>query len=181
MSESMLLVDPLAALFRPALTGLPPLLLETNHVEVTPLPPLAHWMYFLPLHRQSEIGPDGHPKRGGFLPPVPLLPGQVMTAEDAVRRTEESLRALGAGSDCVVSRFVREIPMGYPVPTLGRDDIVRTVDEGLRAHGLYSRGRFGGWRYESSNQDYGYMQGREAVDNALSGTPEDVYWHPDRF
>lgn len=42
MSESMLLVDPLAALFRPALTGLPPLLLETTHVEVTPLPPLAH-------------------------------------------------------------------------------------------------------------------------------------------
>ncbi|MBL8288973.1 MAG: MaoC family dehydratase N-terminal domain-containing protein [Rubrivivax sp.] len=38
----------------------------------TPLPPLWHWLYFLPLHRQSEIGPDGHPRRGGFLPPVPL-------------------------------------------------------------------------------------------------------------
>jgi 3-methylfumaryl-CoA hydratase len=38
----------------------------------TPLPPLAHWMYFLPAARMSEIGPDGHPKRGGFLPPVPL-------------------------------------------------------------------------------------------------------------
>jgi len=36
------------------------------------LPPLWHWLYFLPLHRQSEIGPDGHAKRGGFLPPVPL-------------------------------------------------------------------------------------------------------------
>jgi 3-methylfumaryl-CoA hydratase len=38
----------------------------------TPLPGLWHWLYFLPLHRQSEIGPDGHAKRGGFLPPVPL-------------------------------------------------------------------------------------------------------------
>jgi len=38
----------------------------------TPLPALWHWLYFLPLHRQSEIGPDGHAKRGGFLPPVPL-------------------------------------------------------------------------------------------------------------
>ena len=38
----------------------------------TPLPPLWHWLYFLPLHRGSEIGPDGHAKRGGFLPPVPL-------------------------------------------------------------------------------------------------------------
>jgi 3-methylfumaryl-CoA hydratase len=38
----------------------------------TPLPPLWHWLYFLPRHRQSEIGDDGHAKRGGFLPPVPL-------------------------------------------------------------------------------------------------------------
>jgi len=38
----------------------------------TPLPPLWHWLYFLPHVRQSEVGPDGHPKRGGFLPPVPL-------------------------------------------------------------------------------------------------------------
>ncbi len=38
----------------------------------TALPALWHWLYFLPHHRQSEIGPDGHAKRGGFLPPVPL-------------------------------------------------------------------------------------------------------------
>jgi 3-methylfumaryl-CoA hydratase len=36
------------------------------------LHPVWHWLYFLPLARQSEIGPDGHPKRGGFLPPVAL-------------------------------------------------------------------------------------------------------------
>src|SRR5215510_4509774 len=36
------------------------------------LPPLWHWLYFLPSYRQSEAGPDGHAKRGGFLPPVPL-------------------------------------------------------------------------------------------------------------
>jgi 3-methylfumaryl-CoA hydratase len=38
----------------------------------TPLPPLWHWLYFLPIAAQSDIGPDGHPKRGGFMPPVPL-------------------------------------------------------------------------------------------------------------
>ena len=38
----------------------------------TAVPPLWHWLYFLPHARASEIGPDGHPKRGGFLPPVPL-------------------------------------------------------------------------------------------------------------
>jgi 3-methylfumaryl-CoA hydratase len=38
----------------------------------TVLPALWHWLYFLPLYRQSDVGPDGHAKRGGFLPPVPL-------------------------------------------------------------------------------------------------------------
>src|SRR5689334_22230548 len=38
----------------------------------TALPPLWHWLYFLPLYKQSEVGPDGHAQRGEFLPPVPL-------------------------------------------------------------------------------------------------------------
>jgi len=37
-----------------------------------PVPPLWHWLYFLPMPRESELGHDGHAKRGGFLPPVPL-------------------------------------------------------------------------------------------------------------
>jgi 3-methylfumaryl-CoA hydratase len=36
------------------------------------LPPPWHWMFFQPTALQSELGPDGHPKRGEFLPPVPL-------------------------------------------------------------------------------------------------------------
>ncbi len=38
----------------------------------TEVPHCWHWLYFLPMHRQSELGPDGHARRGGFLPPVPL-------------------------------------------------------------------------------------------------------------
>jgi 3-methylfumaryl-CoA hydratase len=38
----------------------------------TAVPPLWHWLYFLPTHLAREIGEDGHAKRGGFLPPVPL-------------------------------------------------------------------------------------------------------------
>jgi len=38
----------------------------------TPLPPLWHWIYFWVIRPQAELGPDGHPRRGGFLPPVPL-------------------------------------------------------------------------------------------------------------
>lgn len=36
------------------------------------LPPLWHWIYFLEALPPGELGPDGHPARGGFLPPVPL-------------------------------------------------------------------------------------------------------------
>ena len=61
------------------------------------LPPLWHWLYFLPSARQSALGPDGHPRRGGFLPPV-LLPrrmwagGQLeffqpLRVGDAIERT----------------------------------------------------------------------------------------------
>jgi 3-methylfumaryl-CoA hydratase len=48
-----------------------------NREDPTPqrgdrLPALWHWLYFLPRHRQSELGPDGHARLGGFLPPLPL-------------------------------------------------------------------------------------------------------------
>jgi 3-methylfumaryl-CoA hydratase len=36
------------------------------------VPPCWHWLFFLPTPRQSEIGPDGHARRGGHMPPVPL-------------------------------------------------------------------------------------------------------------
>jgi 3-methylfumaryl-CoA hydratase len=35
------------------------------------LPPLWHWFYFLPKSPQSRLGEDGHPQRGGFMPPIP--------------------------------------------------------------------------------------------------------------
>ena len=40
--------------------------------EGDPVPPGFHWTLFPPLTRQSGLGPDGHPKKGGFLPPVAL-------------------------------------------------------------------------------------------------------------
>jgi 3-methylfumaryl-CoA hydratase len=48
-----------------AATGEP---LDVEQVQ----PPLAHWAFFLPVAGADQIGADGHPKRGGFLPPVNL-------------------------------------------------------------------------------------------------------------
>ncbi|KAA9161661.1 hypothetical protein FPZ12_014245 [Amycolatopsis acidicola] len=36
-----------------------------------PLPPLWHWLYFLDWPAQAELGDDGHPRDGHFLPPIP--------------------------------------------------------------------------------------------------------------
>ena len=49
--------------------------LDRNDPEPKPgdaLPPGWHWLFFLEAKPASELGPDGHPKRGGFLPPVEL-------------------------------------------------------------------------------------------------------------
>jgi 3-methylfumaryl-CoA hydratase len=50
-------------------------LFDREEVEVGPgtvLPPLWHWFYFLPTAPQSRLSRDGHPERGGFMPPIPL-------------------------------------------------------------------------------------------------------------
>jgi len=156
-----------------------------------PPPALADktWLYCpdrgVPWYRATMLSNydpgNAGPGRWNILCEVPSFSTAPTTAEDAINGTASSLEALGADPALIESRWHRTLPMGYPVPTLGRDDVLRPVNKQLLAHGVYSRGRFGGWRYESCNQDYSFMQGREAVDNALYGTPEDVYWHPERF
>ena len=50
-------------------------LLDVDVHELAPglrLPPLAHWLHFNRWARQSQLGSDGHPKRGGFMPPIAL-------------------------------------------------------------------------------------------------------------
>ena len=49
--------------------------LDLEHIELeerSKIRGLWHWLYFLPMHHQKEIGKDGHARRGGFLPPVEL-------------------------------------------------------------------------------------------------------------
>ncbi|AHC28017.1 MULTISPECIES: protoporphyrinogen/coproporphyrinogen oxidase [Mycobacteriaceae] len=147
------------------------------------------WLYCpdetVPWYRATMLSnydrSNAGPGRWNILCEVPIFAHSPASPEAAVDGVVASLRNLGADPDLIAGRFVKTLSFGYPVPTLGRDDLLREADKLLLAHGIYSRGRFGGWRYESSNQDYGYMQGRQAVDHAVSGKAEDVYWHPERF
>ena len=72
----------------------------------------------------------------------------------------------------IVSRYLIDIPYSYPVPTLGRDRALAVIQPFLEGKGVYSRGRFGAWKYEVGNMDHSFMQGVEVVDRLLAGGAE---------
>lgn len=79
-----------------------------------------------------------------------------------------------ADRDLIVSSHLIEVPYAYPVPTVGRDEALAVLQPYLEQHGVYSRGRFGAWKYEVGNMDHSFMQGVEVVDRLISGTRESV-------
>lgn len=75
----------------------------------------------------------------------------------------------------VVSTWRRRLEHGYPTPWLGRDVVIDPIHDALRAASILSRGRFGAWKYEVSNQDHSFMQGVEAADHILTGSHEPTF------
>jgi protoporphyrinogen oxidase len=76
----------------------------------------------------------------------------------------------------VVSTWHRRLEHGYPTPWLGRDAVLAPIEKELRAASVFSRGRFGAWKYEVSNQDHSFMQGVEAVNHLIHGEAERTYF-----
>ncbi len=95
-----------------------------------------------------------------------------------VERTIEGL--INAGmlrkdqKDAIVSQYLIDIPYSYPVPTINRDRALNVIQPYLESRGVYSRGRFGAWKYEVGNMDHSFMQGAEVVDRILFGRKERV-------
>lgn len=79
----------------------------------------------------------------------------------------------------ILSRWHRRLEYGYPTPFLGRDSLLEEIEPSLREKKIFTRGRFGGWKYEVSNQDHSCMQGVEAVNAMLLNHPEITYFHPE--
>ena len=79
----------------------------------------------------------------------------------------------------IVSRWHHREEHGYPTPFFGRDEVLKAIRPALEQRDIYSRGRFGAWKYEVANQDHSFMQGVELVDRLLSGTPEVTIDQPD--
>lgn len=92
-------------------------------------------------------------------------------------RVEEGLRAAGVveGSPDVLSMHVEDIPYAYPVPTIERDAALETMQPWLMKQEIYSRGRFGAWRYETGNMDHSVKMGVDAARWIVKKTPEEVW------
>ncbi len=107
-------------------------------------------------------------------------PGGEPAMSDSVLRgkVEASLfrmGLIGKPGQKIISRWEYRIEHGYPVPFLERDALLAEVQPVLEAAEVYSRGRFGAWRYEISNQDHAFMQGVEVVRRILFRVPEETW------
>eukprot|EP00055_Hartaetosiga_balthica_P018752 m.135302 g.135302 ORF g.135302 m.135302 type:complete len:570 (-) comp9896_c0_seq1:1398-3107(-) len=80
--------------------------------------------------------------------------------------------------DEIVSVYHRHLPHGYPTPSTMRDTVLNDTLPFLKSKGLWSRGRFGSYKYEVANQDHSVVMGVEAVDNILFGASEITFEHP---
>lgn len=76
----------------------------------------------------------------------------------------------------IVDIWKAKAPYAYPIPTLNRDQYLKIIQKYLISKSIFSRGRFGAWKYEVSNMDYSFMQGVEIVDKILLSKPETI-WH----
>lgn len=139
----------------------------------------ACWLYFadpaIPFYRVTVLSnyaasnaPAGH-----WSLMLEVSENARHKAVDAAAVVEDCVRGCLAAdllttADAIVSRWHHVERKGYPVPFLGRNALLEEVLPALRDHyRVYSRGRFGGWKYEVANQDHSLMQGVEAVDHIL--------------
>ncbi|HSM52468.1 MAG TPA: NAD(P)-binding protein [Thermoanaerobaculia bacterium] len=103
----------------------------------------------------------------------------------AGRLGAEVVAALGAdgllpAETEVVSLWQHREEHGYPTPSLGRDRVVDPLLAGLDRLAIHSRGRFGAWKYEVSNQDHAFMQGVELAERLLGVGEEVTLRDPER-
>ena len=77
--------------------------------------------------------------------------------------------------DRILSTWSIAVDYGYPVPTMGRDAALGIIQPWLESHSVYSRGRFGGWKYEVANMDHSVMQGVEWAERMVLGKDETTY------
>ncbi|MBI5154290.1 FAD-dependent oxidoreductase [Candidatus Poribacteria bacterium] len=149
------------------------------------------WMYFPeednPFYRVtvfSNYSPGNVPDPARYwslmaeVSESPAKPVQQERLLDEVIQGALNTRLIASREDVVDTWSIR-LEHGYPTPSLRRDEALRALLPDLESRGVFSRGRFGAWKYEVSNQDHSLMQGVECVDHLELGTDEWTLWYPE--
>jgi UDP-galactopyranose mutase len=154
-----------------------------------PLTDDRSWMYFpdddVPFYRATNMAkyaaamvPGGRTDRySSWMTEVASSPHRPLQQDGLVDRVDAALRRVGlvAADAPLATVHIDQIERGYPVPTLGRDAALRTIQPWLAAHDVYSRGRFGAWKYELGNMDHSVKQGIDIARRIMDGTPEEAW------
>jgi len=151
-----------------------------------PCPSTKSWMYFpesnCPFYRVtylSNYSPHMTPDNATHYSLLCEVSYSEFKSVNKATVIPETIRGLiNAGlisekdQEDIVDTWLFDAPYGYPTPSVERDGILQKVIPWLESHGIYSRGRFGMWKYEVSNTDHTLMQGVELVNRLLLGEPE---------
>jgi protoporphyrinogen oxidase len=146
------------------------------------------WMYFpepnSPYYRVtvfSNYSPNNVPHAGNQWSLMTEVAHPQGVAVDTGEVERETLRGLCEdglidGLSSVASVATRHLPQGYPTPFRDRDQLIDPIIHAYEGFGVFSRGRFGAWKYEVSNQDHSFAQGYECAGRLLNGGGPD--WEP---
>jgi protoporphyrinogen oxidase len=105
---------------------------------------------------------------------------KAVNSKELVTDTVKSLKSeFLINTDHLITTTHKTTDYAYAVPSHGRDDKLKTYDMWLTGRSIYSRGRFGNWKYECGNQDSSFMQGVEVVDKIFFGVEEITHQHPE--
>jgi protoporphyrinogen oxidase len=154
-----------------------------------PLKDDKSWMYFpqdyAPFYRATNFAkyspanvPDADTARYcSYMTEVSYSKHKHEDRDGLEDRVEAGLRAAGVieGRPRVVSAHVENIDYAYPVPTVSRDEALRTIQPWLMSNSIYSRGRFGAWRYEAGNMDHAVKMGIDVARFVLADAPEELW------
>jgi protoporphyrinogen oxidase len=161
-------------------------------LEGTPHPRLRTkcWMYFpedkAPFYRAtvfSNYSSQNVPDASRYWSLLLEISESPVKPVDSSRVIEDTIRGALATRlietrRAVIDTWYYKADYGYPTPTLGRDTILNQVLPALEEKQVFSRGRFGAWKYEVSNQDHSFMQGVEVVERLMTRKPEITVWNP---
>jgi len=78
----------------------------------------------------------------------------------------------------ILHTWHKRMEKGYPTPSIGRNNDLFPLLKKLEEFSVYSRGRFGAWRYEVGNMDHSFMQGVESANRVIYHERELTLWYP---